>query len=51
MPNWAEGTLKLRGRKENIALAEISKGEVIKDICNDKFDNYIWDVPFGNFGG
>ncbi|HEM3198433.1 TPA: hypothetical protein U0908_000594 [Streptococcus suis 14A] len=30
---------------------EISKGNIIKDICNDKFSNYEWDVPFSNLGG
>jgi hypothetical protein len=30
---------------------EISKGNVIKDICIDKFSNYKWDVPFSNLGG
>ena len=30
---------------------EISKGNIIKDICNDKFINYEWDVPFSNLGG
>ena len=29
---------------------EISKGKIIKDICN-KFDNYQWDVPFSELGG
>ena len=29
---------------------EISKGNIIKDICN-KFSNYEWDVPFSNLGG
>lgn len=29
---------------------EISKGD-IKDICNDDFSNYSWDVPFSNLGG
>ena len=30
---------------------EISKGNIIKDIRNDKFSNYEWDVPFNNLGG
>ena len=30
---------------------EISKGNIIKNICNDKFLNYEWDVPFSNLGG
>ncbi|MGT2774972.1 hypothetical protein ACVRZG_02670 [Streptococcus hyovaginalis] len=30
---------------------EISKGNVIKDIVNEKFDNYQWDVPFSKLGG
>ena len=30
---------------------EISKGNIIKDICNDKFSNCEWDVPFSNLGG
>lgn len=120
MPNWAEGSLKLRGKSENIASAlkeillnnsvtledeydgtllkfnstapyfyingtrrafidqkqievwleeefciveldnfkqawsameiEISKGEIIKDICYE-YDNYQWEVPFSNLGG
>lgn len=29
---------------------EISKGKIIKDICNE-FDNYQWDVPFSRLGG
>lgn len=29
---------------------EISKGKIIKDICNE-FDNYQWDVPFNSLGG
>lgn len=134
MPNWAEGTLKLRGRRENVASAlkemllgnkgatleeeydgtllrfknekdieiwldddfviieledfkqawaaladnyteisskfdvdikiftfemgmeftqeiEISKGEIIKNIVNENFTNYSWDVPFSRLGG
>lgn len=30
---------------------EISKGDIVKDICNDDFSNYSWDVPFSNLGG
>ncbi|MBO4128072.1 hypothetical protein PFZ59_11130 [Streptococcus suis] len=30
---------------------EISEGNAIKNICNDKFSNYEWDVPFSNLGG
>ena len=30
---------------------EISKGNIIKDIRNDKFSNYGWDVPFSDLGG
>jgi len=30
---------------------EISKGNIIKNICNDKFSNYGWDVPFSKLGG
>ena len=30
---------------------EISKGNIIQNICNDKFSNYEWDVPFSNLGG
>lgn len=30
---------------------EISKGKIIKDIVNEKFDNYQWDVPFSRLGG
>lgn len=30
---------------------EISKGNIIKDIVNEKFDNYQWDVPFSRLGG
>lgn len=115
MPNWAEGTLKLRDRRENVASAlkemllgnkgatleeeydgtllifkneydyfyingtrrafisskfdvdikiftfemgmeftqeiEISKGEIIKNIVNENFTNYSWDVPFSRLGG
>ena len=29
---------------------EISKGEIIKDICYE-YDNYQWEVPFINLGG
>lgn len=29
---------------------EISKGEIIKDICYE-YDNYQWEVPFSNLGG
>lgn len=29
---------------------EISKGKIIKDICNE-FDNYQWNVPFSRLGG
>lgn len=29
---------------------EISKGKILKDIVR-KYDNYSWEVPFGNFGG
>ncbi len=29
---------------------EISKGEIIKDLCY-KYDNYQWEVPFSNLGG
>ncbi|ENI8789284.1 hypothetical protein ABZ032_002834 [Listeria monocytogenes] len=30
---------------------EISKGEIIKDIVNEDFTNYSWDVPFSRLGG
>ena len=30
---------------------EISKGEIIKDIVNENFTNYSWDVPFSRLGG
>ncbi|MFC5630099.1 MULTISPECIES: hypothetical protein [Streptococcus] len=30
---------------------EISKGNIIKDNCDDKFSNYEWDVPFSKLGG
>ena len=29
---------------------EISKGEIIKDLCYE-YDNYQWEVPFRNLGG
>lgn len=29
---------------------EISKGEIIKDVCY-KYDDYQWEVPFSNLGG
>lgn len=29
---------------------EISKGEIIKDLCYE-YDNYRWEVPFSNLGG
>lgn len=29
---------------------EISKGEIIKNVCSN-YDNYQWDVPFSNLGG
>lgn len=29
---------------------EISKGEIIKDLCYE-YDNYQWEVPFSNLGG
>ena len=29
---------------------EISKGEIIKDLCYE-YDNYQWEVPFNNLGG
>ena len=29
---------------------EISKGEIIKDICYE-YDNYQWEVPFSKLGG
>lgn len=82
MPNWAEGSLKLRGKSENIASAlkemllndtvtledeydgtllkfnnkapyfyiNRTRGEIIKNICY-KYDDYQWEVPFGNLGG
>lgn len=34
MPNWAKGSLKLRGRSENIASA--LKKNAIKRHCNTK---------------
>lgn len=30
---------------------EISKGEIIKNIVNENFTNYSWDVPFSRLGG
>lgn len=30
---------------------EISKGEIIKHIIKDDYDNYDWDVPFSHLGG
>lgn len=29
---------------------EISKGEIIKNVCYE-YDNYQWEVPFSNLGG
>ena len=29
---------------------EISKGEIIKDVCYE-YDDYQWEVPFSNLGG
>ena len=29
---------------------EISKGEIIKDVCYE-YDDYRWEVPFSNLGG
>lgn len=29
---------------------EISKGKIIKNVCN-KYDDYQWEVPFNNLGG
>ena len=29
---------------------EISKGEIIKDVCQE-YDDYQWEVPFSNLGG
>ena len=29
---------------------EISKGEIIKNVCSN-YDDYQWEVPFGNLGG
>lgn len=29
---------------------EISKGEIIKDLCYE-YDDYKWEVPFSNLGG
>ena len=29
---------------------EISKGEIIKNVCYE-YDNYRWEVPFSNLGG
>lgn len=29
---------------------EISKGEIIKNICYE-YDDYQWEVPFSNLGG
>lgn len=29
---------------------EISKGKIIKIVCNE-YDDYQWEVPFSNFGG
>ena len=45
MPNWAEGTIKLRGSAESIASA-------LKYMF---YDNTVavkeeWDVPFSNLG-
>ncbi|CEW31169.1 Uncharacterised protein [Streptococcus pneumoniae] len=28
-----------------------SKGEIIKNIVNENFTNYSWDVPFSRLGG
>ena len=43
---------KIRARvKELTQEIEISKGNIIKNICNDMFSNYGWDVPFSNLGG
>ena len=30
---------------------EISKGEIIKNIVNENFTDYSWDVPFSRLGG
>ena len=29
---------------------EISKGKIIKIVCNE-YDDYQWEVPFSNLGG
>ncbi|VSZ18911.1 Uncharacterised protein [Streptococcus pneumoniae] len=29
---------------------EISKGKIIKNVCNE-YDDYQWEVPFSNLGG
>lgn len=29
---------------------EISKGKIIKNVCNE-YDDYQWEVPFNNLGG
>ena len=29
---------------------EISKGEIIKNVCSN-YDDYQWEVPFSNLGG
>ena len=48
MPNWAEGTIKLRGRAENIASA------LKYMFCDNTVTVTVkeeWDVPFSNLGG
>ena len=46
MPNWAEGTIKLRGRAENIASA--LKYMFCDNTVTVKEE---LDVPFSNLGG
>ena len=48
MPNWAEGTIKIRGIKENIvsALKYMFYDNTVTVTVNEE-----WDVPFSNLGG
>lgn len=62
MPNWAEGVLKVRGKKEKILeflkngiaycdyRLEIKDGEITRDD-EITFDDFKWEAPDNRLGG
>ncbi|HES9960379.1 TPA: hypothetical protein VPV68_000279 [Streptococcus pneumoniae] len=62
MPNFAEGTIKLRGHAENIKSALKYMFEAAGDVTIEedtdgeliivlKYGDYRWEVAFSNLGG